>query len=321
MRINGLAMVFPGQGAQKVGMGFDFYNSSTRVAELFKQGNEILGYSISDLCFKGPDTELTKTVNTQPAIFINSAAGYILLQERGFEPIMAAGHSVGEYCALFASGVLDFESALKLVSYRGNLMQSAGTDTPGTMAAIMGLDYETIKKCCMDLSSEGIVEIANFNTPEQIVISGEVPVVEKAMEILKTKGAKRTLLLNVGAAFHSKLMASAAKDLAQRLDETEFKQPSIPIAINYTGELLTDPLEIKNAMKKQMLGSVLWVDSVRNMAKNGASIFVESGPGKALSGMIKKIDLSLKTLNVEDMMSLEKTTECLNEGSKVLQEA
>ena len=321
MYINGMAMVFPGQGAQKVGMGFDFYNHSKRIAELFRQSDEILGYSISELCFKGPDTELTKTVNTQPAIFINSVAGFMLLRERGFEPIMTAGHSVGEYCALVASGVLDFESALRLVAYRGTLMQSAGNDTPGTMAAVMGLDYETIKKCCMDSSSEGIVEIANFNTPEQIVISGEIPAVEKAMELLKAKGAKRVLLLNVGAAFHSRLMTSAANELAVRLDETIFRKPSIPVAVNYTGELLTDPAKIKAAMKKQMLGSVLWVDAVKNMVKNGAYLFVEAGPGKALSGMIKKIDLGLKTLNIEDMASLDKATECLNEESKVLQTA
>ena len=312
MRIDNLAMVFPGQGSQKIGMGLDFYNDNSEIYELFKKSDEILGYSISEMCFKGPDSELIKTVNTQPAIFINSIAAWMLLSKKGFEPSMTAGHSVGEYAALVAAGVLSFEDALRLVAYRGSLMQEAGTKSPGTMAAVMGLDYKTIKECCLDSISAGIVDIANFNTPEQIVISGEVPAVEYAIELLKTKGAKRVLLLNVGAAFHSILMKDAAKQLAKRLDAIEFRKPSIPIVMNYTADIAEDPKTIKEALKKQMLGSVLWVDSIKNMVKSGISVFIEAGPGKALCGMIKKIDLSLKTLNAEDMVSLEKTVEVLD---------
>ncbi len=321
MSIKELAIVFPGQGAQKVGMGRDFFDNSPSVSDLFNKADEILGYSISDICFNGPDEELTKTLNTQPAIFVMSIAALTLLREKGFEPSMTAGHSVGEYAALVAAGVLSFEDGLRLVAKRGRLMQEAGTTAPGTMAAVIGLDYETIKKCCMDSYSAGIVEIANFNTPEQIVISGETAAVERAAELIKAKGAKRVMPLNVGAAFHSRLMKTAAESLATHLDGVDFKHPSMPVVVNATAEMLTDASKIKETLKTQMLGSVMWVDSIRAMAADGIDTFVEAGPGRALCGMIKKIDLSLTTLNIEDMATLEKTTESLNSQFALLQSA
>ncbi len=311
MLIDNMTVVFPGQGAQKVGMGLDFYNGSESARQIFSKADELLGYSISELCFNGPEEELVKTNNTQPAIFVDSIAAWTLFKEKGFLPSLMAGHSVGEYAALAASGVISFEDALRIVALRGKLMHEAGKESPGTMAAIIGLDYETIKKCCMDSYAAGVVEIANFNTPEQIVISGEMAAVERAGDLIKSKGAKKVVPLKVGAAFHSRLMKPAAQILASELDNVTFSKPQIPVVMKVTGKIATDPAEIKETLKKQMLASVMWVDSIRTMISLGKTIFVEAGPGKALSGMIKKIDLNTKTLNIEDMATLSQTVDAL----------
>lgn len=271
------AFVFPGQGAQKIGMGLDFFEHSDIAKEYYCQADDILGFSLSDLCFRGSEDELVKTVNTQPAIYVLSVIAWRILEEKGIKPEVAAGHSVGEYAALTAAGVLSFEQGLKLVRERGRLMHEAGLKAPGTMAAIIGLDYENVKKCCMDSYQAGTVEIANFNSPEQIVISGEIPAVERAMELIKAKGARRVIPLKVGAAFHSGLMADAAEQFAKVLDNADFSEPKFPVVANATAELLKNAEDMRVALKKQMLGSVLWVDSVKEMAAFGSSLFIEAG--------------------------------------------
>ncbi len=305
------AFVFPGQGAQKIGMGLDLFNNFQLAKDLYAQADEILNFKLSELCFNGSEEELTKTINTQPAIYVMSIAVYKVMNEMGIKPDITAGHSIGEYAALTAAGVLSFEQGLKLVRERGRLMNEAGIRQPGTMAAVIGMTYENVKKCCMEAYQAGIVEIANFNSPEQIVISGEIAAVERAMEIIKLKGAKRVIPLKVGAAFHSRLMKDAAEAFVKSIDEAEFNQPAIPVVANVSAAIMTDPEELREALKKQMLSSVLWVDSIKAMADFGTDIFIEAGPGKALSGMIKKTNLSLKTINVEDMVSLKKCEEAL----------
>ena len=300
------AFVFPGQGAQKTGMGLDLYEHSENVKKLYEKADKILGFSLSEMCFRGSEEDLKQTINTQPAIYVMSVAISQLLKEKGIKPDITAGHSIGEYAALTTAGVISFEEGIKLVRERGRLMNEAGVKAPGTMAAIMGMKFEDVKKHCEEASEVGIVEVANFNSPEQIVISGEIAAVEKAMEIMKNSGAKRVVPLKVGAAFHSRLMKEAGEIFAKLLDKTEFKKPEIPVVSNSNARISIDPEELRSALKAQMLGSVLWVDSIRAMANHGTEIFIEAGPGKALCGMIKKTDVSLKTMNVETMETLEK---------------
>ena len=301
-----IAFVFPGQGAQKTGMGLDLYEHSENVKKLYEKADKILGFSLSEMCFRGSEEDLRQTINTQPAIYVMSVAISQLLKEKGINPYMTAGHSIGEYAALTTAGVISFEDGIKLVRERGRLMNEAGIKAPGTMAAIIGMKFDDVKKYCEEASSVGVVEIANFNSPEQIVISGEIAAVEKAMEIIKANGAKRVVPLKVGAAFHSRLMKDAAETFAELIDKAEFKKPEIFVVSNSNAKISNDPEELRSALKSQMLGSVLWVDSIKAMANHGVELFIEAGPGKALCGMIKKTDVSLKTMNVETMETLEK---------------
>lgn len=309
------AFVFPGQGAQKPGMGLDFYESSETAKRLYDEADEILGFDFSGMCFRGTDEELTKTINTQPAIYVHSVAACRLLAERGIRPSITAGHSIGEYAALTAAGVISFEDGLRLVRERGRLMNEAGVKAPGTMAAIIGMKYDMVMECCGKACDLGVVGVANFNSPEQIVISGAIPAVEKACEIIKAAGARRVVPLKVGAAFHSALMADAAAEFEKAIDKASFSKAEIPVVANYEAKAMTDPEALKSALKKQMLGSVLWLDSIRVMAAEGVEVFIEAGPGKALSGMIRKTDPSLRTINAEDMASLEKCTEEMKENA------
>lgn len=299
------ALVFPGQGAQKAGMGLELAGRFLEAKEVFEQADGVLGFPISRLCWEGPDEELKKTINTQPAILTTSVACLRVLQREGVTPSMVAGHSVGEYAALVAAGVLSFEEGLCLARRRGELMHEAGISSPGTMAAVMGIDIGAIREACEE--TKGVVEIANFNAPDQIVISGEIAAVNEAGEKLKERGARKVIPLNVGAAFHSSLMKGAAEELADELEEFHFKTPTVPVVVNVSAEALTDPMSIRDALKKQILGSVLWIDSVKNMRAKGIDTFIEVGPGKALGGMIRKIDKDVNILNVEDIRSLEKT--------------
>ena len=283
------AFVFPGQGAQFVGMGKDLYENNPLAKELFEKANEILGYRITDIMFSGTDEELKQTKVTQPAVFLHSVIKAMSLGDE-FQPDMVAGHSLGEFSALVAAGALNFEDGLKLVYARAMAMQKACETAPSTMAAIVGLDDETIEKVCAEVSSEeNIVVPANYNCPGQLVISGNIEAVNAACEKLKAAGAKRALVLPVGGAFHSPLMQPAKDELQAAIEATTFNTPKCPIYQNVDAQAHTNPEEIKANLIAQLTASVRWTQEVQNMIAAGATEFTECGPGKALQGMIGKI--------------------------------
>ena len=299
------AFVFPGQGSQKVGMLKDLYEAYPIVRERFAQADEALGYSISQLCFEGPDTELVKTANTQPAILTASVACYEILKEKGFTPDIVGGHSLGEYSALVAAGVLDFKDAVYVVHKRGEYMQEAVPLGEGAMAAILALSREEVVCICAEVNDTvGSVQAVNFNCPGQIVIAGATKAVEVAAEKMKEAGAKRAVMLPVSAPFHSRLMEPAAKRLQEELNKIEVKNAQIPVVANITGEILTDGATIKAALVKQAAAPVLWEDCVATMVDFGVTRFVEVGPGKVLTGFTKKINKAMELANVEDESSL-----------------
>ncbi len=280
------AYVFPGQGAQFTGMGKNLYDNSNLAKELFQRADEQLGFEISKIMFEGTQEELKQTKVTQPAVFLHSVILAKTLDN--FKPDMVAGHSLGEISALVANGTLEFESGLNLVYKRAMAMQKACEIRPSTMAAILGLDDEIVEKVCAEI--EGIVVPANYNCPGQLVISGEVPAVELACEKLKEAGARRALILPVGGAFHSPLMKPAEDELAEAIHQTEFKNPICPVYQNVTTTAVTNPEEIKKNLIAQLTAPVKWTQSVQNMVKDGASEFIEVGPGNTLQGLIRKID-------------------------------
>ncbi len=286
------AYVFPGQGAQFIGMGQDLYNQSEEAKEMFEKANEILGFRITDIMFSGTEEELKQTKVTQPAIFLHSV---ILAKVMGedFQPEMVAGHSLGEISALVASGALNFEDGLKLVSARALAMQEACEAEPSTMAAILGLEDDVVEKACEE--TEGIVVPANYNCPGQLVISGAVPAVEAACEKLKEAGAKRALLLPVGGAFHSPLMEPARTKLAAAIEATSFNTPGCPVYQNVNAQPTTSPEEIKTNLIAQLTASVRWTQTMQNMVNDGATSATEVGPGRALQGMFKKVDRRFET--------------------------
>ncbi|MFV8226204.1 ACP S-malonyltransferase [Christiangramia aquimixticola] len=286
------AYVFPGQGAQFSGMGLDLFEKSAEAQELFKQANEILGFSITDIMFEGSAEDLKQTKVTQPAIFIHSVILSKMLGE-DFKPDMVAGHSLGEFSALVANGTLSFEDGLRLVSQRAQAMQKACELEPSTMAAVLGLEDEMVEAVCSE--TEGVVVAANYNCPGQLVISGAYEAVEKACENMKERGAKRALILPVGGAFHSPLMEPARKDLAAAIENTHFSQPICPIYQNVSTFAVNDPAEIRKNLVFQLTAPVKWTQSVQNMIKDGATEFIEVGPGKVLQGLVKKIDRSMTT--------------------------
>ena len=286
------AYIFPGQGAQFVGMGLDLYENHSQAQELFERANEILGFSITDIMFEGSDEDLKQTKVTQPAIFLHSVILSKVLGD-SFQPDMVAGHSLGEFSALVANGTLNFEDGLKLVSQRALAMQKACEIQPSTMAAVLGLDDEIVEKICAEV--EGIVVPANYNCPGQLVISGEVDAVNVACEKMKEAGARRALLLPVGGAFHSPLMEPAREELAAAIESTEFKTPSCPIYQNVTTTAVSDAEEIKKNLILQLTAPVKWTQSVQQMVNDGATSFVEVGPGKVLQGLVKKIHRDAET--------------------------
>lgn len=281
------AYVFPGQGAQFVGMGKDLYEQHTPAKELFEQANDILGFRITDLMFAGTDEDLKQTKVTQPAIFLHSVIKASMLGE-GFKPDMVAGHSLGEFSALVANKTLTFESGLKLVSQRALAMQKACELQPSTMAAVLGLDDAKVEEICASVSGE-VVVAANYNCPGQLVISGSVSGIEKACELLKAAGAKRALVLNVGGAFHSPLMEPARVELEAAINSTVFANPICPVFQNYTATAVSDPAQIKKNLIAQLTAPVKWTQSVQAMVAAGATEFIEVGPGNVLQGLVKKI--------------------------------
>ncbi len=284
------AFVFPGQGAQFVGMGKDLYDNSPLAKELFEKANDILGYRITDIMFSGTDEDLRQTKVTQPAVFLHSVISALCMGD-AFKPEMTAGHSLGEFSALVAAGALSFEDGLKLVYARAMAMQKACEAAPSTMAAIIALPDEKVEEVCKQVSAEGqVVVAANYNCPGQIVISGNIEGINKACELLKAAGAKRALPLKVGGAFHSPLMNPAKIELEAAIKATEFHTPKCPVYQNVDAKPHTNPDEIKANLVAQLTASVRWTQTVKNMVADGADDFTECGPGAVLQGLIKKID-------------------------------
>lgn len=290
------AYVFPGQGAQFVGMGKDLYDNSTEAKALFEKANNILGFRITDIMFAGTDEELKQTKVTQPAVFLHSVILAKVL-ESDFKPAMVAGHSLGEISALVASGSIQFEDGLKLVSARALAMQEACEAEPSTMAAILGLEDDVVEKVCEEVA--GVVVAANYNCPGQLVISGAIPAVENACEKLTEAGAKRALMLPVGGAFHSPLMEPAREKLAAAIEATEFNTPSCSVYQNVTALAVTEPSEIKQNLIAQLTAPVRWTQIMQNMIAAGCTSATEVGPGRALQGMFKKVDRKFETSSAE----------------------
>ena len=285
------AFVFPGQGAQFVGMGKSAYDESNLAKELFENANDILGFRITDIMFNGTDEQLKQTNVTQPAIFLHSVILAKTLTD--FSPEMVAGHSLGELSALVANGVLTFEDGLTLVSKRALAMQKACEIAPSTMAAVLGLEDAVVEEICTTI--DGVVVAANYNCPGQLVISGETSAVDKACVALTAKGAKRALLLPVGGAFHSPMMEPAREQLAAAIEATHFSIPSCPVYQNVTANAVTNPAEIKKNLMIQLTAPVKWTQSVQQMIADGATEFIEVGPGNVLQGLVKKIDRTVVT--------------------------
>ena len=293
------AFVFPGQGAQFVGMGKDLYDSNPLAKELFEKANDILGYRITDIMFNGTDEELKQTKVTQPAVFLHSVIKALCLGDE-FAPAMVAGHSLGEFSALTAAGALSFEDGLKLVYARAMAMQKACEAAPSTMAAIVGLPDEKIEEICAGINKEGHVIVpANYNCPGQLVISGNIEAVNEACEQLKAAGAKRALPLKVGGAFHSPLMQPAKDELQAAIENTVINAPKCPVYQNVDGKAHTEPEDIKSNLIAQLTSSVRWTSCVQNMIADGADDFTECGPGKALQGMIGRIDKNVTVQGIQ----------------------
>lgn len=297
--------IFPGQASQKVGMGLDLYENTDLGKNYYDLANDILGEDIKDISFNGPDEKLKITKFTQPAIFIVSTIISHLLLEKGHNPDGVAGHSLGEYSALAAAGGIDFETGLELVKVRSNSMDNAGKLIPGTMAAVIGMDRARVKELTQKLSSEQIVVAANYNTENQIVISGNIETVQDFIDIAKENGARMAIPLNVSGAFHSPLMKPAREELADKLDSIEITDINIPIYSNVNAKPTRKGSDIKKSLINQLENPVLWFDSINNMVNDKFSKFTEIGPGKVLCGLNKKINKDLFTNNIESYRELE----------------
>lgn len=307
------AFVFPGQGSQYVGMGADLVKEYDVAQETFDVADEALGFKISEICFAGTEDKLRQTSFTQPAILTVNVAIARILASNALHPQVTAGHSLGEYSALVTAGVLDFSDAVRLVHIRGKLMEEALPQGQGAMAAVMGLDSEKLELACKDAQDLGVVQAVNYNCPGQIVIAGNKQAVEKASLLAKQYGAKRIFSLNVSGPFHSQLMANAGVEFSRYLDDVVFNEPKIPIVANYNAKPLTSIQDIKDALLLQIASPVLWEQSIRTMLVMGVNTFVEVGPGKVLSGLIKKITSDSTIISTDDKDSLIKCIALLKE--------
>jgi len=300
-----LAFVFPGQGSQTVGMGRDVYESFPEIRELYDNAEKILGFPLKQYSFEGPEEALKQTSVTQPALFVHGAVLTKLLKKKGIKPVIAAGHSLGEYSALAAADAAAFEDILQLVKIRGELMHSSGEGVPGTMAALIGGDIDGIKALCTEASIAGIVQLANFNAPGQVVISGSADAVKKAIELSPNYGVKRAVELNVSGAFHSPLMAGALEGLVRAIQTAPLVPTQFPVVANVTAQPITVPEDIKRNLEKQLLSPVLWSDSVNAMIHFGVDAFIEVGSGTVLQGLIKRINKDVPCYGVGTAANLE----------------
>jgi [acyl-carrier-protein] S-malonyltransferase len=304
-----IAFLFPGQGSQAVGMGRELAERFPIAARTFAEADEALGFSLSKLCFEGPEENLRLTENTQPAIMTVSVAAARVLAELGIHPMLAAGHSLGEWAAHVIAGTLSFADAVRSVKARGRAMQIAVPAGQGAMAAVLQLDAVQVAEACVEAAAETgqVVQAANLNSPGQTVISGAVAAVEKATALAKSKGARRTVMLPVSAPFHCALMQPAQEEVARVLGALQLADPRVPVAANVTGGMATTAADARDVLTRQVTGAVRWVDCVQSLKAAGADLYIEVGPGKVLCGLLKQIDGTLKTANVEDAASLEKT--------------
>ena len=311
-----IAFIFPGQGAQYVGMGKEISDNFKVACDVFDDANKAIGIDIRDICFNGPEEELVKTENTQPAILTTSIAILRVLEDQGIKADITAGLSLGEYSSLVYSGVLDFSDAVSLVKKRGRYMQQAVPEGKGNMAAVLGLSREKIDEVVAESKDAGIISAANYNCPGQIVLSGEKAAIEKAIELSKEKGAKRSILLPVSAPFHCRMLKPAGEKLSVALKSVEISDMNVPVVSNVTGEYIRDKSDVEDLLTRQVSSSVLWEDSVDLMLKDGVDTFIEVGPGKTLTAFIKKIaknnDIKVTCLNVEDLESLKNTIAFFN---------
>lgn len=303
-----VAFIFPGQGAQSVGMGKDLYDNYEKAKEIFDKADEVLGRSISKICFEGPEEELKQTINTQPAILTTSLAALEVLKSNlNIEPAFVAGHSLGEYGALCEAGVISLEDTFKLIAKRAELM---GQSKGGSMAAVLGLDDVSVVECLKEASAVGYVAVANYNCPGQVVITGDENAIKAAEELLLASGAKRVITLAVSGAFHSEKMKGASEEFAKYLENFSLSDAKIPVVTNVDAKETVNAGDFKSKMPKQIYSSVFWTQSIQKMIENGVDTFIEIGPGKVLAGLNKKISSEVKTYNVYDEASLDA---CLQE--------